>query len=446
MTVINVDDFKIKFGLKIKKMYFCKVNVNYKIKNMEKRNFIFSIFAMVIFMLLVGCKKDNGPEDDNPVTPVVEKTETPVFSPAAGNYLDNVTVSLSCATESSVIYYTLDGSEPNDSLSLIYSEEFVLEETTTVKARAYSQDYDPSDVATAEYVICLDKVATPVFVLPPGTYNNEISVTFSCATEDAVLYYTLDGSEPNDSTSLEYVSNILLNETTTVKVRAYKDGLMPSEIAVGEYVISMEKVETPTFSINGGEYEEPQYVELYCDTPDAVIHYTTNGSDPNQLCTKYTEPIYVPTSRTIKARAYKRGFVESDVAEAVFNIKKYCEGVLKIQIDDQIPTEYDIKDFSLNSFNGRVSLRLLTENDNVNTLISIANTTMPTDTVLMFSKVEDGYCTGKLYENGSTFILRDGYLSISSEGNVRVFECNDVRTDLMSRKEKKTSLLLRVIL
>lgn len=38
-------------------MYFCKVNVNYKIKNMEKRNFIFSIFAMVIFMLLVGCKK-----------------------------------------------------------------------------------------------------------------------------------------------------------------------------------------------------------------------------------------------------------------------------------------------------------------------------------------------------------------------------------------------------
>ena len=93
-----------------------------------------------------------------------------------------------------------------------------------------------------------------------------------------------------------------------------------------------------------------------------------------------------------------------------------------------------------------MSLRLLTENDNVNTLISIANTTMPTDTVLMFSKVEDGYCTGKLYENGSTFILRDGYLSISSEGNVRVFECNDVRTDLMSKKEKKTSLLLRVIL
>lgn len=45
MTVINVDDFKIKFGLKIKKMYFCKVNVNYKIKKYGKEKFYFQHFC-----------------------------------------------------------------------------------------------------------------------------------------------------------------------------------------------------------------------------------------------------------------------------------------------------------------------------------------------------------------------------------------------------------------
>lgn len=64
----------------------------------------------------------------------------------------------------------------------------------------------------------------PKFNLMAGTYNEDISITLSTEVEDAVIYYTLDGTEPtknslvynypieikNDGTSM-YIKAILIN-------------------------------------------------------------------------------------------------------------------------------------------------------------------------------------------------------------------------------------------
>ena len=68
-----------------------------------------------------------------------------------------------------------------------------------------------------------ETVATPTFNPEAGTYPEPLSVTISCATEGATIYYTTDGSTPSES-STEYTTALSITETTTVKAIATKDG------------------------------------------------------------------------------------------------------------------------------------------------------------------------------------------------------------------------------
>ena len=62
-------------------------------------------------------------------------------------------------------------------------------------------------------------------------------VQITCKTQDASIYYTLDGTDPDESSSL--YSNILdTNENLTVKARVYKEGWIESNIASFEVSLS----------------------------------------------------------------------------------------------------------------------------------------------------------------------------------------------------------------
>jgi hypothetical protein len=74
----------------------------------------------------------------------------PIFSPAGGTYTSPVDVVITCETVGSVIYYTTDGTDP-DETSALYETPIPVSETTTVKARAYADDYNPSFIASAIY-------------------------------------------------------------------------------------------------------------------------------------------------------------------------------------------------------------------------------------------------------------------------------------------------------
>ena len=77
---------------------------------------------------------------------------TPTFSPAAGRYTEAQTVTISCATEGTTIYYTTDGTTPT-ATSTPYTQPILVEKTTTLKAIAVNADNEESPVATAKYVI-----------------------------------------------------------------------------------------------------------------------------------------------------------------------------------------------------------------------------------------------------------------------------------------------------
>jgi len=62
------------------------------------------------------------------------------------------------------------------------------------------------------------------------TFDNFCDVSVSCATESVEIFYTTDGSIPNEN-SKKYEGNFKLNESSILKVRALKNGYEPSYTA-----------------------------------------------------------------------------------------------------------------------------------------------------------------------------------------------------------------------
>ena len=78
-------------------------------------------------------------------------------------------------------------------------------------------------------------VVEPIFTPVAGEYYGTQSVTISCATAGAEVYYTLDGTDPT-SASTKYTGAISIASTTTVKAIAVK-GANSSAVVSATYTI-----------------------------------------------------------------------------------------------------------------------------------------------------------------------------------------------------------------
>jgi sialate O-acetylesterase len=79
-----------------------------------------------------------------------------------------------------------------------------------------------------------ETVETPAFDPAACSFFPSTNVAISCATLGATIRYTLDGTAPTAS-STPYTAPIALAATTTVKARAYAEGMNPSAIATATY-------------------------------------------------------------------------------------------------------------------------------------------------------------------------------------------------------------------
>ena len=164
-------------------------------------------------------------------------------------------------------------------------------------------------------------VATPVADPPGGTYTGTQTVTLSCATAGASIYYTTDGSTPTASSAL-YANAISISQTTTLKAIAIKTGMDNSYVLTAAYTINLPlpTVATPTASPVAGTYTGAQTVTLSSATDGASIYYTTDDSPPTAGGTLYSSPITISETTTLKAVAVKSGMNDSAVLTAVYTI------------------------------------------------------------------------------------------------------------------------------
>ena len=82
--------------------------------------------------------------------------------------------------------------------------------------------------------------AAPTFSPEAGTFYSAQSVSISCTTDGAKIYYTLDGSAPSASSDV-YSEPIEITETTTIKAIAVK-GELTSDIVSATYTIEQAEV------------------------------------------------------------------------------------------------------------------------------------------------------------------------------------------------------------
>ncbi len=238
---------------------------------------------------------------------------SPTFSPQGGTYTSAQNVTISCSTSGATIYYSTDGSTP----STRYTGPVNIASTATLKAKATKSGWTDSQIASAVYTIHIPTVATPTFRPPGGIFTSAQNVTISCSTSGATIYYSTDGSTP----STRYTGPVYIASTTNLKAKATKSGLPDSQIASAAYTINIpQTVATPTFSLPGGTYNSAQTVQISCATSGATIRYTTNGTEPTQNSSIYSNPINVSSTTTLRAKGFKNGWTPSSTASATYNV------------------------------------------------------------------------------------------------------------------------------
>lgn len=151
----------------------------------------------------------------------------PVETPMISFDKVNQVASIVCSTEDAKIYYTTDGSQPTTSSSL-YTSYIPVTSNCTIKAIA-EKNGELSYIA--ELVINEFIVEKPIITVVEDTL-----MSMSCATKDAIVYYTLDGSSPaNSATRQEYKSEVVIEHGCMVKAIGTRTGYNDSEI-VEKYV------------------------------------------------------------------------------------------------------------------------------------------------------------------------------------------------------------------
>ena len=269
--------------------------------------------------------KDNMINSDIGEGEIDIRCATPAIS------FDNITstVSITCGTEGSTIYYTIDNSEPTTT-STAYTGPFSVTSPTTVKAIATHGGLDPSVVAE----LIIPQVATPTI---QNNGSNAVSITTE--TVGSTIYYTTDGSTPTTS-STQYTVPLTENISgVTIKAIAVKEGMITS--VVGSNAVILQCAE-PVIARSGNDG-----FTVSCSFPasDVTIYYTTDGSTPttssSSISSGGTVTCTLPV--TVNAMAVATNYDNSDVSTVT--LKEGMDGDGSVGNPYTIKYQPDVEDF-----------------------------------------------------------------------------------------------------
>ncbi len=172
-------------------------------------------------------------------------------------------------------------------VSLTSSDMLILPELIAVDISDVQQSsamfFTTPTPGTANTAGVLGYVADTKFSVDRGFFSKSFNVVITTATEDAKIYYTLDGSKPTPETGVPYIEAIRIAKTTVLRAAAFKPGYQPSNVDTQTYLFVSDVVTQsskapgpgwPTSSINGQVFRygmnpevtgDPRYAGLIDD-------------------------------------------------------------------------------------------------------------------------------------------------------------------------------------
>ncbi|MCK4653808.1 MAG: chitobiase/beta-hexosaminidase C-terminal domain-containing protein, partial [Candidatus Cloacimonetes bacterium] len=153
-----------------------------------------------------------------------------------GNYLNNIDAD-PCFMGSGLYPFSLNFNSPCINLSRPDTSGLYLPEyDMAANPRIYEGEITKLDMGAFEYQGESVYTTMPKFSLEPGIYETSQIVELICLNPEADIYYTLDGSEP-DQSSLFYTIPLTISTNTFIKAKAFNTGLQPSMTLTGNFFI-----------------------------------------------------------------------------------------------------------------------------------------------------------------------------------------------------------------
>ncbi|MBQ9384256.1 MAG: chitobiase/beta-hexosaminidase C-terminal domain-containing protein [Ruminiclostridium sp.] len=161
-----------------------------------------------------------------------------------------VTLTFTPQSSGNTIYFATNGNTPTKK-SRQYSKPLTAKQKTTVRAVEYNTS--GKKVASFKMVI-MPKANNPE--ISTEIRNDKIYVTLKSEYSSAKIYYTTDGSVPNESSTL-YKSSFVCDSGTVVKARTFVENMRASNAA------ALKVKKTADIADDGIENQMLNYVNSY---------------------------------------------------------------------------------------------------------------------------------------------------------------------------------------
>ena len=149
----------------------------------------------------------------------------------------------------------------------------------------------------------------PNIVLAYKDMNTIVSITSSLP--NAQIFYTTDGSEPTENSTLYSEPFSISQEGITVKAVALGEGYLLSEVS--EQLVDLRhQAAAPTFDL--AKEDGKTTVTINCTVENSTIYYNYSGVANVNRSSKYEAPIVISRPKTIYAFAVAEGLVDSELA------------------------------------------------------------------------------------------------------------------------------------
>ena len=191
-------------------------------------------------------------------------------------------------------------------------------------------------------------VDEPLLSVNGGFYSAPVTVSISPASVGDNVYYSLDGSEPNETSEI-YTIPIFIDSTKVLRVKSFSTGLLPSKTITNTYFINYSTTLTVVSlsTAPGNLFDEEYGIYAMGDSAEASFpHFGAN------FWNDWERPIHVELFETDGSKGFgidmgvkifgnwSRGNAQKSLA--LFARGKYGYSSLSYKLFDELPyTEYE---------------------------------------------------------------------------------------------------------
>ena len=248
---------------------------------------------------------------DSPITSGVYTIQVaaPTFSPVAGTYIGNQSVTITSATSGATIRYTTNGTTPTETVGTVYSSAVSLTASCTLQAIAYKTGCTDSSITSGAYTVwttsdigTVGKTGSASYASPTYTVAGAGAGITGTADAFRYVYQQISGNctiiarvATFSSSTSAARAGVMMRQNLNANSIEASSLFAPSNTKV--YFHYRTSAGGSTTTANGSATAAPYWVKLVRSSNTLSAFKSTNGTSWTQVGSNTTvtmsDPIYI---------------------------------------------------------------------------------------------------------------------------------------------------------